>query len=141
MNSRSETTLERAFAFYWRALADGLPEPEREVMFARPRRWRFDFAWPAQRVAVECDGGTYTGGRHTRGDGYRRDAEKLNAAAALGWRVFRVTADMLRDDPHGIVDMVRAAVEGQGPSGFFASGREDISARIEDIVRGDEESE
>jgi len=141
MNSRSETTLERAFAFYWRALADGLPEPEREVMFARPRRWRFDFAWPAQRVAVECDGGTYTGGRHTRGDGYRRDAEKLNAAAALGWRVFRVTADMLRDDPHGIVDMVCAAVEGQEQSGFFASGREDISARIEEIVRGDEESE
>jgi very-short-patch-repair endonuclease len=141
MNSRSETTLERAFAFYWRALADGLPEPEREYRFASPRRWRFDFAWPAQRVAVECDGGTYSGGRHTRGDGYRRDAEKLNAAAALGWRVFRVTADMLRDDPHGIVDMVCAAVEGQEQSGFFASGREDISARIEDIVRGDEESE
>ncbi|MCZ7539740.1 MAG: hypothetical protein M5U29_07505 [Anaerolineae bacterium] len=135
------STLERAFAFYWRALADGLPEPEREVMFARSRRWRFDFAWPAQRVAVECDGGTYTGGRHTRGGGYRRDAEKLNAAAALGWRVFRVTADMLRDDPHGFVDMVRTAIEGQEQSGFFASGREDISARIEDIVRGDEESE
>lgn len=135
------STLERAFAFYWRALADGLPEPEREVMFARSRRWRFDFAWPAQRVAVECDGGTYTGGRHTRGEGYRRDAEKLNAATALGWRVFRVTMDMLRDDPHGFVSMVRAAVEGQGQSGFFASGRGDISERIEDIVRGDEESE
>ena len=25
-----------------------------------------------------------------------------------------VTADMLRDDPHGVVDMVRAAVEGSG---------------------------
>ena len=135
------STLERAFAFYWRALADGLPEPEREVMFARSRRWRFDFAWPAQRVAVECDGGTYTGGRHTRGEGYRRDAEKLNAATALGWRVFRVTMDMLRDDPHGFVSMVRAAVEGQGQSGFFASGRGDMSERIEDIVRGDEESE
>jgi len=49
--------------------------------------------------------------------------------------VFRVTADMLRDDPHGFVDMVRTAVEGSG------SGRGDISERIEDIVRGDEDSE
>ncbi len=32
----------------------------------------------------------------------------------LGWRVFRVTADMLRDDPHGFVGIVRAAVEGSG---------------------------
>jgi len=40
--------------------------------------------------------------------------EELERAAALGWRVFRVTADMLRDDPHGVVDMVRAAVEGSG---------------------------
>jgi len=113
------SSLERTFTFYWRALADGLPEPERECRFASPRRWRFDFAWPAQRVAVECDGGTYSGGRHTRGDGYRRDAEKLNAASALGWRVFRVTADMLRDDPHGVVDMVRAAVERREGDGRF----------------------
>jgi len=40
-----------------------------------------------------------------------------------------------------VTGLVRAAVEGQGQSGFFASGREDISERIEDIVRGDEESE
>ena len=29
--------------------ATGLPEAIREYRFAPPRRWRFDYAWPAQR--------------------------------------------------------------------------------------------
>ena len=38
---------------------------------------------------MEIDGGTWSGGRHVRGDGYRRDCEKLNAATLAGWRVLR----------------------------------------------------
>jgi very-short-patch-repair endonuclease len=91
----AESPLESTFAGQCRALR--LPEPEREVVFARPRRWRFDFAWPVERVAVELEGGTYTGGRHTRGRGFEADCEKYNAATALGWRVFRFTAAMVRD--------------------------------------------
>lgn len=55
------------------------------------RAWRFDFAWPAEKVAVECDGGTRTGGRHVRPLGFEKDAEKLNAAAIQGWLVLRFT--------------------------------------------------
>lgn len=67
------------------------PEPVREYRFDSTRRWRFDFAWPALKVAVECDGGTFTGGRHVRGTGFEKDAEKLNAAALQGWTVLRFT--------------------------------------------------
>lgn len=78
--------------------AAGLPEPEREYRFAPSRRWRFDFCWPAAMVAAEAEGGHWTGGRHTRGGGFEADAEKYNAAALLGWRVFRFTAGMLDRD-------------------------------------------
>lgn len=69
-----------------------LPTPEREYRFAAPRRWRFDFAWPDRMIALETEGGTWSGGRHTRGAGFEADCEKYNEATILGWRVLRVTA-------------------------------------------------
>jgi very-short-patch-repair endonuclease len=66
-----------------------LPIPERETRFHPTRKWRFDLSWADRKVAVEIDGGVFVGGRHSRGAGYRNDCEKLNAAAAAGWRVFR----------------------------------------------------
>ena len=68
----------------------GLPEPIAEHAFAKAalgRRWRFDWAWVDERVALEVQGGLFTGGRHARGPALLREHEKLNAAAALGWRV------------------------------------------------------
>jgi len=105
------TELEAAFAFYWRLLA-GDPEPEHEHRFHPDRRWRFDFAWPAAQVAVECEGGIWTRGRHVRGRGFRNDCEKYNTATALGWRVFRVTRGMLDDDPDSVITMIEEAVDG-----------------------------
>ena len=77
--------------------AAGLPAPIREYCFAPPRRWRFDLAWPSLRLALEIEGGVWTGGRHVRGVGFERDAEKYNAATLAGWRVLRVTTGMIRD--------------------------------------------
>lgn len=76
--------------------AHGLPSPDQEVEFHPSRRWRFDFAWPEFHVAVEVDGGVWTGGRHLRGKGFEVDAEKLNAATSLGWKVYRYTAMRIR---------------------------------------------
>lgn len=61
-----------------------------EYRFAPPRRWRFDYAWPAHKVALEVEGGVWTGGRHTRAVGFMKDMEKYNEAACLGWRIVRV---------------------------------------------------
>jgi very-short-patch-repair endonuclease len=77
--------------------AVGLHAPVREHRFAPPRRWRFDYAWPAHRLALEVEGGTWAGGRHVRGSGYEADCEKYSEAALLGWRVLRVTTAMLLD--------------------------------------------
>lgn len=70
----------------------GLPAPSREYRFHPRRRWRFDFAWPRYKVAVEIDGGIYHRGRHVRGSGFERDAEKRNAAVMAGWRVLHFTS-------------------------------------------------
>ena len=73
----------------------GLPVPVREHRFHPVRRWRFDYAWPEQRVALEVEGGVWTGGRHTRGAGFLGDIEKYNAAVVDGWRVVRVVPGKL----------------------------------------------
>jgi very-short-patch-repair endonuclease len=75
----------------------GLPEPVAEYRFHTTRRWRFDYAWPQLRLALEVDGGAWVGGRHTRGAGYEKDCEKLNAALLAGWRVLRFTTGMVQD--------------------------------------------
>lgn len=72
-------------------LAAGAPPFVREHRFAHPRRWRFDFAWPRRKLAVEVEGLTVAGGRHQRISGYRKDLEKYNAATLAGWRVLRVS--------------------------------------------------
>ena len=64
-----------------------------EHRFHPERKWRFDFAWPDAMVALEVEGGVWTGGRHTRGAGFIEDMRKYNAATELGWRVFRITPD------------------------------------------------
>ena len=48
---------------YFRLLRpDALEGCVREHRFAPPRRWRFDLAWPAERLAVEVDGGRWQSG-------------------------------------------------------------------------------
>jgi hypothetical protein len=74
---------------------DGILLPETEFVFASPRKWRFDFAWPSWDVAVEVEGAVWTRGRHTRGKGFIADMEKYNEAAVRGWKVIRVTPQQL----------------------------------------------
>lgn len=87
---------EESFALACRILR--LPIPDREYLFApEVAKWRFDFAWPAAMIAVEIEGGVEHGlrGRHVTPAGFRADARKYNEAAFLGWRVFRLTPDMI----------------------------------------------
>ena len=87
--SRAEETL----ALQIRAVK--LPEPLREHRFKKERKWRFDFAYPSHMLAIEVEGGVWSGGRHTRGAGFTKDCEKYNAALMDGWRVYRCTPEMI----------------------------------------------
>lgn len=81
----------------YQCLAAKLPAPVAEHRFSPPRRWRFDYAWPEQKVALEQEGGVWTRGRHTRGKGYLADMDKYNSAAILGWIVIRATPSQVQD--------------------------------------------
>jgi len=76
----------------------GFPEAEEEYRFHHHRRFRFDFAWPDVMIAVEIEGGTWSGGRHSSGAGYQRDCEKYNLATRDGWRVYRFTTGMVKSN-------------------------------------------
>lgn len=75
--------------------AHNLFEPVPEYRFEPTRDWRFDWAWPEAMVAIEKQGGIFTGGRHVRGPALLQEYEKINAAQALGWCVFFVTPDQM----------------------------------------------
>jgi hypothetical protein len=84
---------------------------EREYRFAPPRKWRADFAVVLFRhpsepsyaapdqvdLLIEVDGGAFIAGRHSRGTGVEKDAEKQSAAAILGYRVIRCTPAQVND--------------------------------------------
>lgn len=74
----------------------GLPEPLLEHRFHEERKWRFDLAWPDQKVAIECEGGIWIQGRHSRGAGMEADMEKYNSAQLLGWTVLRYSTGQIK---------------------------------------------
>lgn len=71
---------------------------EREFRFHDVRRWRFDCAIPTNKLAFECEGGTWSGGRHVNPAGFEKDLEKYNTATLMGWRVYRLVPRMLNQD-------------------------------------------
>lgn len=104
-------------------VAFGLPRPQLEYPFAveQKRKFRFDAAWPQlpdgreAKVALEVDGGVWTRGRHTRGQGFINDQEKTNLAGLLGWTVLRCTPGDLGSGR--IVPTIQAALRAKGWGG------------------------
>jgi hypothetical protein len=74
----------------------GLPDPVTELLFHPKRKWRFDYAWEEQKLALEVHGGIHSGGRHTRGRGFVEDRAKMNEATLLGWTVLEVTPEHIK---------------------------------------------
>lgn len=111
----SQTALERSFVTLMRIRlsAELYAAMTAEYRFHPKRRWRFDFAWPDSRLAVEVQGGTFSRRRsgHSSGMGLQNDYDKLNAAAVLGWRVLQFSAKHLQETPVQVADVVREILE------------------------------
>src|SRR5690242_18206682 len=69
-----------------------LPEQVRELRFAPPYHWRFDLAWKGEKLAVEIEG--HPSHRNER---FEPDMIKYDEAVLRGWRLLRVTPDMILD--------------------------------------------
>lgn len=91
-----------------RAERAGLPPMLAQFRFCPTRRWRADFAYPEAMLLIEVDGGTWSGGRHVRSKGFENDCEKTSTAAALGYRVIRLTRGMIESGQ--AVTLIRQAL-------------------------------
>ena len=83
---------------------------EKEHKFHPVRKWRFDYAIPDYKIALEVEGGVWTGGRHTSPKGFLGDIEKYNTATLMGWIVLRTTPDELMTAK--TMDILKSAVFG-----------------------------
>lgn len=83
-------------AFDLQVLAMGLPPGVKEHVFAPPRGWRLDRAWPDVKVGVEIQGGVFAGMHHTTGAGYEDDSVKAACAQLHGWLLFNATDHLLK---------------------------------------------
>ena len=137
MAAHEPSVLEVSFMRAWKLISGDYPCPKRQHYFHPRRKWRFDFAWEAERVAVEVEGGIRTHpvrcnhcrqmvqrrykkgsqkmvqvyaamGGHLSMTNFQNDCDKYNAAAVLGWRVLRYTAKHLTDSPVQMVEQIQA---------------------------------
>jgi very-short-patch-repair endonuclease len=80
----------------------------KEFRFHPIRKWRYDYAIPEYKVALEVEGGVWTEGRHTRPRGFLGDIEKYNSGTVMGWMILRTTPDRLLTK--GTIDMLQLAI-------------------------------
>lgn len=104
--SEQRTSLQDKFLTCWRG---DCPTPVAEYRFHPTRKWRFDFAWPEHKVAVELHGGAFVQGAHVRGQHQASDFDKLNQAMLLGWKVLQFNTLHCKDMA-GVVLIVRQAI-------------------------------
>ena len=104
----------------WKQCAADQPEPTSEMKFAPYRRFKFDWAFTAHKLAVEVDGGNHMVRENARGEMVpvgqhvgKSEREKMNLAAMMGWRVMHFTPQDLKRDPAGCVEQVLQALAGQ----------------------------
>jgi len=106
----TKSHLEQTFDKMWELLSKDA-EPVHELRFHPKRRWRFDRAFPDEKVAVEIEGGVYMNGRHNRGKGMIDDMDKYNEALLNGWIVLRYSSNHLDNDPAKMVEQIKQALE------------------------------
>ncbi len=78
-------------------------------VFAPPRRWRFDFVFIAEKVAIEVEGLVWYGARksrHQTAAGAEGDMEKYRAAVETGWRLLRFSQRDLDRRPLDVVEQI-----------------------------------
>ncbi|MFA6058935.1 MAG: hypothetical protein WC756_12105 [Taibaiella sp.] len=78
-----------------------------EYKFHKKRKWRFDFAIPELKIAIEYEGLQSEKSGHTTLTGFTSDTEKYNEAQKMGWRVLRYTVLNYKTVVTGVRETIR----------------------------------
>lgn len=94
-------------------VGSGLPRPRTQIRVLN--QWgtviaRIDMGWEEQKIGVEFDGAQHWTDPSQRS----RDIDRLAELEARGWRIIRVSAEMLRHRPHVVVQRTRDALRAAG---------------------------
>jgi very-short-patch-repair endonuclease len=127
--------LEAQFADQWGRLYPSLPflrevtippweawASERKALGLAKVRRAFvgDFVWEQAKVVCELQGAIWVKGGHSTGGGIQRDAIKQVTAAAGGWVVLPLTAEMI--GPQGGIWLPKVAAVIQQRMGSYSKG-------------------
>jgi len=135
MNPKKETENSKLETILYNQIVEaGLPNPEREYRFHSTRKWRVDFAFVQDRVAVELEGGSFGApiicqtckkpvmifrkdgkpvvvrrpGRHQDPVSFEKDIEKYNELALEGWTLIRITKKLINE--HKAIELIKRAL-------------------------------
>ncbi len=79
----------------------------REYRFNLKRRWKFDWAVPEIKCAIELDGGLFIKGAHVNPASIRDNYIKSNDAAKRGWRVWRYLPEqIIKAGRKGVIEVL-----------------------------------
>lgn len=88
------------------------------VIPSGPRKFRYDFAWQAEGLLVEIQGGLWMlAGGHNTAAGIKRDMDKLNYAQAHGYRCLQVSSDMIfshNRENYAALELIRLHLASKG---------------------------
>lgn len=84
-----------------------IPEYVEELEFHPDRKFRFDWAIPSLKIAIEYEGVFAKKSRHTTISGYTMDCEKYNLAQISGWKVLRYTAKNYNDLSNDLKKLIK----------------------------------
>jgi hypothetical protein len=91
----------------------GLPKPQTQIVVCNEWNWvlaRIDMGWERWLVGVEYDGEQHWTDPRVRA----KDIERAAELERRGWRVVRVSADLLRNRPDVLVERARHALGAAG---------------------------
>lgn len=104
------------YPFFAECLANAKIEFITEHIFAKSikRKWQTDFYFERGNIklALEIEGGAFTGGRHTRGTGFMTDMEKYNHYAVFGIALLRFTPTQIQKHPVSISVIIEQILSG-----------------------------
>lgn len=118
-------TKQREQIFFKKLNDNGIEMPEKEFVFHKKRKWRFDYCFVKLGIAIEIEGAVWQNGRHTRGSGFIKDMEKYNEAAIYGYSLLRSTPNDFYKDSfvNKVVTLVNSKKENRNFAWKFSNNK------------------